>query len=98
MTTGSAKAGIAHQEVILEALSVIKTEIEKAKLTLGEMGDEKEQVQKITNSFQLLTSLAALIENESAYFFELSNCKDLMMTDNLAYIKKLEQELQELKS
>lgn len=91
-------AGITHQKTILDALTAIKAEIEKVKLAVGGPSDEKERAEKITASFQLLVHLTATVESESAYFFELSNCKDLMMTDNLAYIKRLEQELQELKS
>jgi hypothetical protein len=91
-------AGLNHQESILDAIVAIKAEIEKVKRVVETAKDENERTRSLGESFQRLSTLTALIESESNYFFELSNCKHLMMKDNIDYIKKLEQAIQELKS
>ncbi len=91
-------AGLDHQESILDAIVAIKAEIENIKSIAETFKGSHEKTRSMSESFQRLSALAGLIETESTYFFELSNCKHLMMKDNLEYIKKLEQALQELKS
>lgn len=85
------------QQKILDHIEMLTVEINQVKLLVNSLKDEKDKTRKIAGSLQHLIELSSLIENDSKYFFELSNCQRLMMNDNLQYIRKLEQELKELK-
>ena len=88
---------IIQQQKALDDFAALKAEINKVKLLIESAEIEKDMAREITESLQFLIDQSKLIESESKYFFELSNCRYLMMSDTLVYIKKLEQEIKELK-
>jgi hypothetical protein len=90
--------GLIHQQKILELILSVKSEIHRLKKWTEATSQESEKTLVLLGSFQSLLDVFQLLESESNYFFELSNCKHLMMLDAIAYIKKLEKEIQELKS
>ena len=90
--------GLIHQEKILELIIAVKTEIDRLKKWMEANPNEIQMTSALTGSFEFLLYTIQLLENESNYFFEFSNCKHLMMLDTIEYIKKLEKEIRELKS
>jgi hypothetical protein len=90
-------SGLLHQKIILDAILELKTELEKRRTEINLPNKNDDSSKNLSGMFDRLLELAELIESESSYFFELSNCRQLMLKDNLEYIKTLERELRELK-
>lgn len=86
------QSGLLDQEKIIESISAVKNRLQTLNSSV-----EKIEPTEFTQSVQSILSEIREIEVEVDYFFELSNCKHLMMLDQVAYIKKLESELSELK-
>lgn len=86
------QSGLLDQEKIIESISLVKNRLKTLNSAV-----EKIEPADFTQSVQSILSEIYDIEAEVDYFFELSNCKHLMMLDQVAYIKKLESELSELK-
>ncbi len=89
--------GLLFQQKILDHIKMLTVEVNQVKDFINSAYDEKDKTRQITGSLHRLIELSLQIENDSIYFFELSKCQRLMMNDNLQYIRKLEQELKELK-
>lgn len=92
--TGS--AGIDHQEKILDALDAMKKDLHRLE-ELSNLSTDQGMARPIARSVAQLIEQLNSVEEEARYVFELVNCKHLMMQDNLAYIKKLEEQVSELK-
>ena len=86
------QSGLLQQEKIIESISLVKNGLKALNSSV-----EKIEPAEFVQSVQFILSEIHDIEAEVDYFFELSNCKHLMMLDQVAYIKKLESELSELK-
>lgn len=92
--TGS--AGIDHQEKILDALVALKKEIDHLRESTN-LSTDQEMARQVVGSTQQLIEQLNFVEEEARYFFELVNCKNLMLQDNLTHIKQLEEQIAELK-
>ncbi len=86
------QSGLLDQKKIIESISLVKSRLKAVNSSI-----EKIEPTEFAQSAQSILSEIHEIEAEVDYFFELSNCKHLMMLDQVAYIKKLEAELLELK-
>lgn len=95
--TDSSASELLFQQKILDHIKELTVEINQVKDLIDTVNDERVKARKITGALHRLIELSSQIENDSSYFFELSNSKRLMMNDCLQYIRKLEQELKELK-
>lgn len=51
----------------------------------------------VVESTSLLLTKLDLLAEELNYLFEFSNCRQIMLSENIIFIKKLEQEIAELK-
>lgn len=92
----SGSAGIEHQEKILDALAALKKEIDLLREST-QLSSDRETARQVAGSTQHFIEQLKFVEEEARYFFELVNCKNLMMQDNLLHIKKLEEQIAELK-
>jgi|SRR6478752_8039202 len=96
MTDPSA-GGPLFQQKILDQIKVLTGEINQLKDLINYSTTETEKTRKIPGSLQHLMELSKQLDTDSRYLFELNNCERMMMNDNVKYIKKLEEELRELK-
>lgn len=87
-----------NHEKILSTIRGIKVELLNASEKLECAGLENEVVRKLSGSLHLLFDQLNTLESESLYLQEINTCRHIMLTDYLAHIRKLEQELLELKS
>jgi hypothetical protein len=86
-----------HQNKILDILKGMKDNLILLRESVSSSANPEEATSRATDATQVLLSQVDLLLEESNYIFELSNCKQIMLSDNIKCIKQLEQEISELK-
>lgn len=91
----AADGELTHQKRILDILKLMKEELLQLRGTASSFSNTASAVEYVAVSTQVCLDQIDVLLEESMYFFELSNCKQLMLSDNIHRIKQLEKELQE---
>jgi hypothetical protein len=87
-----------NPEKILQCIEAAKAELRTVSELIQPAVWDNEVARKISGSLDLLSHQLSVLESEIRYVVEINMCRKIMLADAVAHIKKLEQELQELKS
>lgn len=87
-----------NPEKILQCIEAVKAELRTLAETCNPAAWNNEAARKISGSLDLVLHQLNTLENETRYVLEMNMCRKIMLADAVAHIKKLEQQLQELKS
>ncbi len=83
-----------HQKKMLEMLTLMLNDIELLKKSFFSSNSNIEAVDPLLGS--VTKNLEQLIENAN-YYFEMTNCKQIMLNDSIEKVKELEGDIEELK-
>lgn len=87
-----------NPEKILQCIEAAKAELRTVSELIKPAAWDNEATRKISGSLDLLSHQLSVLESETRYVLEINMCRKLMLSDSIAHVKKLEQELAELKS
>lgn len=87
-----------NPEKILQCIEAAKAELKTVSELIEPAAWDNEATRKISGSLDLLFHQLSVLESETRYVMEINMCRKIMLADSIAHVKKLEQELAELKS
>jgi hypothetical protein len=87
-----------NPEKILQYIEAAKAELRTVSELIKPAAWDNEVARKISGSLDILSHQLNVLESETRYVIEINTCRKIMLTDSIAHIKKLEQQLLELKS
>ena len=87
-----------NPEKIPQCIEAAKAELKTVTELIKPAAWNNEVTRKISGSLDLLSHQLSVLESETRYVMEISMCRKIMLSDSIAHVKKLEQQLQELKS
>jgi hypothetical protein len=87
-----------NPEKILQCIEAAKAELRAVSELIQPAAWDNEAARKISGSLDLVLHQLNTLENETRYVLEMNMCRKIMLADSIAYVKKLEQALAELKS